>query len=135
MLTLGGRLMMKLALLEFFHLPLFHSIYTRGGPQHPFCRVCIAIISLFYSFLLLYLTILPPPRISRADKYEATRPGYSQEAVDFIVQKAKLFESSQKNPRVLDLAAGTGKLTRSVSPSALVLSSLPPSPVVPFLHA
>ncbi|MGI9112410.1 MAG: hypothetical protein ACR2GT_09490 [Gaiellaceae bacterium] len=46
---------------------------------------------------------------SNADAYERTRPLYPEEAVRWVVGGARR--------RILDLGAGTGKLTRS-SPSA-----------------
>jgi SAM-dependent methyltransferase len=44
---------------------------------------------------------------SVAELYERTRPGYSDDAVDWIAQQLPL-------RRVLDLGAGTGKLTRQL---------------------
>src|SRR6478672_11776732 len=44
---------------------------------------------------------------SVAEIYERTRPGYSDEALAFVAQRLPL-------KRVLDLGAGTGKLTRQL---------------------
>jgi len=45
-----------------------------------------------------------------ADLYERARPGYPQEAIDWVAGKLGLGSSST----VLDLGAGTGKLTRAL---------------------
>jgi SAM-dependent methyltransferase len=45
-----------------------------------------------------------------AELYERVRPGYPQSAIAFIVEEFGLDESSE----LLDLAAGTGKLTRAL---------------------
>ena len=54
--------------------------------------------------------------------YERARPGYSDEAVDHLVDRLGIGPGS----RVLDIAAGTGKLTRSlVARGATVVASEP----------
>ncbi len=54
--------------------------------------------------------------------YERARPGYSDEAVDHLVQRFAIGPGRQ----VLDVAAGTGKLTRSlVATGATVVASEP----------
>jgi ubiquinone/menaquinone biosynthesis C-methylase UbiE len=55
------------------------------------------------------------PRYARsfdsvAEQYERARPEYADEAVDWLVEKLGL----EPRARVLDLAAGTGKLTRQL---------------------
>jgi ubiquinone/menaquinone biosynthesis C-methylase UbiE len=55
------------------------------------------------------------PRYARsfdsvAEQYERARPEYADEAVDWLVERLGLMPGS----RVLDLAAGTGKLTRQL---------------------
>ena len=45
----------------------------------------------------------------QVDAYEQGRPGYPLEAVQYALKQLKLDEGHTK---VLDLAAGTGKLTR-----------------------
>src|SRR5712691_235676 len=45
-----------------------------------------------------------------ADLYERARPGYPQEAIDWVARKIGLGRAST----VLDLGAGTGKLTRQL---------------------
>jgi len=54
-----------------------------------------------------------------ADVYERSRPGYAPEAVTWISQRLPL-------GRVLDLAAGTGKLTRQLVPYALEVVAVEP---------
>jgi len=54
-----------------------------------------------------------------ADAYERARPGYPDEALDFVV-------SSIGAGRVLDLAAGTGKLTRALVARGLDVVAVEP---------
>jgi ubiquinone/menaquinone biosynthesis C-methylase UbiE len=54
-----------------------------------------------------------------ADVYERSRPGYAAGAVTWISQRLPL-------GRVLDLAAGTGKLTRQLVPYALEVVAVEP---------
>ena len=54
-----------------------------------------------------------------ADVYERSRPGYAAEAVTWISQRLPL-------GRVLDLGAGTGKLTRQLVPYALEIVAVEP---------
>jgi SAM-dependent methyltransferase len=54
-----------------------------------------------------------------ADVYERSRPGYAPEAVTWISQRLPL-------GRVLDLGAGTGKLTRQLVPYALEVVAVEP---------
>jgi ubiquinone/menaquinone biosynthesis C-methylase UbiE len=48
---------------------------------------------------------------SAAEEYERGRPGYPEEAIETVARELELDENST----VLDLAAGTGKLTRSLT--------------------
>lgn len=57
-----------------------------------------------------------------ADDYEAARPGYPPEVVDLLVQMLDLAPGR----RVLDLAAGTGKLTRLLVPSGAAVVAVEP---------
>jgi ubiquinone/menaquinone biosynthesis C-methylase UbiE len=54
-----------------------------------------------------------------AEAYERSRPGYAAEAVEWISQRLPL-------GRVLDLGAGTGKLTRQLVPYALEVVAVEP---------
>jgi ubiquinone/menaquinone biosynthesis C-methylase UbiE len=54
-----------------------------------------------------------------AETYERSRPGYAPEAVEWISQRLPL-------GRVLDLGAGTGKLTRQLVPYALEVVAVEP---------
>jgi ubiquinone/menaquinone biosynthesis C-methylase UbiE len=54
-----------------------------------------------------------------ADAYERSRPGYAPEAVEWISRRLPL-------GRVLDLGAGTGKLTRQLLPYALEVVAVEP---------
>jgi SAM-dependent methyltransferase len=54
-----------------------------------------------------------------ADVYERSRPGYAPDAVTWISQRLPL-------GRVLDLGAGTGKLTRQLVPYALEVVAVEP---------
>ena len=56
----------------------------------------------------------------QVDAYEQGRPGYPLEAVQYALKELHLNEGHKK---VLDLAAGTGKLTRCVLLSSTVLIS------------
>ncbi len=59
-----------------------------------------------------------------ADAYERGRPGYSPEAIAHIVRELRVGAES----RVLDLAAGTGKLTRELLPTGAQLVAVEPVP-------
>ncbi|WP_436536615.1 class I SAM-dependent methyltransferase [Actinoplanes sp. HUAS TT8] len=54
-----------------------------------------------------------------ADTYERGRPPYPESALDFLLPKGQ--------PRVLDLGAGTGKLTRQVRARGLEVVAVDPS--------
>jgi SAM-dependent methyltransferase len=57
-----------------------------------------------------------------ASVYEQTRPGYPAEAVSWLVDQLAL----RPGRRVLDLAAGTGKLTRSLLDSGALVIAVEP---------
>jgi MOSC domain-containing protein YiiM/SAM-dependent methyltransferase len=57
-----------------------------------------------------------------ADAYERGRPEYSPEAIEALVRELDI----GRGKRVLDLAAGTGKLTRQVAPSGAELVAVEP---------
>lgn len=57
-----------------------------------------------------------------AELYERVRPGYPQSAIDFIAEELGIGEDSD----VLDLAAGTGKLTRALLPLGCRLTAVEP---------
>jgi len=59
-----------------------------------------------------------------ADAYERGRPEYSPEAIEALVRELGIGPGK----RVLDLAAGTGKLTRQVAPSGAELVAVEPIP-------
>jgi SAM-dependent methyltransferase len=61
---------------------------------------------------------------SGSDVYERARPSYPSEAVDLLMETAGLAPGS----RVLDLAAGTGKMTRQLVERGLVCLAAEPSP-------
>ncbi len=61
---------------------------------------------------------------SGSDIYERARPTYPPEAVDLLAETAGLVPDS----RVLDLAAGTGKMTRRLSERGLRCVAAEPSP-------
>lgn len=61
---------------------------------------------------------------SAADVYERGRPGYPPEVVGALVGALGL----QPQEHVLDLAAGTGKLTRGLVAAGLSVSAVEPSP-------
>src|SRR5438067_13219196 len=54
-----------------------------------------------------------------ADVYERSRPGYAPEAVEWIAERLPF-------DRVLDLGAGTGKLTRQLVPYAREVVAVEP---------
>lgn len=54
-----------------------------------------------------------------ADIYERGRPAYPAEALDWLLPAG--------NPRVLDLGAGTGKLTRQIRDRGLAVTAVDPS--------
>lgn len=56
------------------------------------------------------------------DDYERGRPGYPAEAIDFVVRELEI----RPGRRVLDLAAGTGKLTRQLVPTGAELVAVEP---------
>jgi SAM-dependent methyltransferase len=57
-----------------------------------------------------------------ADAYERSRPGYPDEAIQYLVSRLAA------RARVLDLAAGTGKLTRPLLASGLDVVAVEPVP-------
>ena len=59
---------------------------------------------------------------SAADLYERARPSYSQEAIDWLVAQTRLGPGST----VVDLGAGTGKLTRLLLPSGARVVAVEP---------
>ncbi len=61
---------------------------------------------------------------SGSDIYERARPSYPAEAVDLLVETAGLVTGR----RVLDLAAGTGKMTRQLHERGLACVAAEPSP-------
>ncbi len=76
----------------------------------------------------------PPPNVARplgragfesgSDIYERARPGYPDEAISYLVERLGLDHRS----RVLDLAAGTGKMTRQLRAKSPRLVAVEPSP-------
>lgn len=63
--------------------------------------------------------------------YERARPGYSEEAVDHIVHALGI----GPDRRVLDLAAGTGKLTRALVATGAAVVASEPSPAMQVTFA
>jgi SAM-dependent methyltransferase len=61
---------------------------------------------------------------SGSDLYERSRPGYPADAIAHLVARSGIAPGS----RVLDLAAGTGKLTRQLAELGAVCVALEPSP-------
>src|SRR5205807_5122844 len=57
-----------------------------------------------------------------AEAYERGRPGFPQEAVDRLVRELRI----EPGRVVLDLAAGTGKLTRALLPTGARILALEP---------
>lgn len=57
-----------------------------------------------------------------ADAYEKGRPDYPAEAIDFLTERLQL----QPGRKVLDLAAGTGKMTRLLVPSGADIVAVEP---------
>jgi SAM-dependent methyltransferase len=57
-----------------------------------------------------------------AEAYERARPGYPEEAIAWIVERLRL----EPGRDVLDLAAGTGKLTRALVPSGARVIAVEP---------
>ena len=57
-----------------------------------------------------------------ADAYERGRPTYSTEAIDRLIAELRIGPGK----RVLDLAAGTGKLTRQIAPSGAGIVAVEP---------
>jgi ubiquinone/menaquinone biosynthesis C-methylase UbiE len=60
------------------------------------------------------------------DAYERARPAYPDEAIDHLIREFGLTNAST----VLDLAAGTGKLTRSLVPRVGRVIAVEPSPAM-----
>lgn len=63
---------------------------------------------------------------SGADAYERSRPSYPAPAIDLLVRDLPITSSS----RVIDLAAGTGKLTRLVATTGADVVAVEPSPAM-----
>jgi SAM-dependent methyltransferase len=57
-----------------------------------------------------------------AGAYERARPGYPDEAIDWLAERAGLRAGSQ----VIDLAAGTGKLSRALSVRGIEVTAVEP---------
>ena len=57
-----------------------------------------------------------------ADAYERGRPEYSAEAIDRLIVELRIGPAT----RVVDLAAGTGKLTRQIAPTGAVIVAIEP---------
>ena len=68
---------------------------------------------------------------SAADEYERARPGYPAAAIDLVIDACGI----DAGTRMLDLAAGTGKLTRSlVATGASVVAAEPVEGMARRLH-
>lgn len=61
-----------------------------------------------------------------ADAYERGRPGYPREAIDHLVAELGLWDGTT----VLDLAAGTGKLTRRLQATGATVIAVEPVPAM-----
>lgn len=59
-----------------------------------------------------------------ASAYERGRPGYPKEAVDWIVERLQIGQTST----VVDVGAGTGKFARLLAPTGARLYAVEPSP-------
>jgi cyclopropane fatty-acyl-phospholipid synthase-like methyltransferase len=59
---------------------------------------------------------------ARADAYERGRPHYPRDAIDFLADQLGLGEDAT----VLDVGAGTGKLSRSLVPTGARVIGLEP---------
>jgi MOSC domain-containing protein YiiM/SAM-dependent methyltransferase len=59
-----------------------------------------------------------------ADAYERGRPDYSPEAIEHLVRELRIGPGK----RILDLAAGTGKLTREIAPTRAEIVAVEPIP-------
>ena len=66
----------------------------------------------FSRYLTTCAYIYVPDGILQVDAYEQGRPGYPLSAVNYALKEAGLNTGCKK---IVDLAAGTGKLTRSAS--------------------
>jgi ubiquinone/menaquinone biosynthesis C-methylase UbiE len=60
----------------------------------------------------------------QADAYERGRPGYPAEAIAFVIETLRIGPGAT----VVDLAAGTGKLTRELVPTGAGLIAIEPVP-------
>jgi SAM-dependent methyltransferase len=60
---------------------------------------------------------------SASDVYERGRPGYPDPLIDFLMSSV----SDRPSPRVLDIAAGTGKLTRQLARAGAICLAVEPS--------
>ncbi len=63
-----------------------------------------------------------------ADVYDRARPGYPGEALDWLLPPAPLGGPADRPLRVLDLGAGTGKLTRSLVARGVDVVAVEPTP-------
>ena len=62
-------------------------------------------------------------RRGRCDDYERLRPGYSEDAVAWLLTTA----TRARDGRVADVAAGTGKLTRMLAGAGVAVTAVEPS--------